>query len=1118
MATVLNGVTILNSTTALSSNVAPVVAQNFVTAGVVQGAPSPTNSTVARSGANAINATMYDSTGKLTYAPNNLVTYSEQFDNAAWTVSGSVVTTPNAVDAPDGTLTADLISEDGAGAIAHQIYPAVSLTAGLSYVGSFYFKKGPGATAPDWIRIAWRSGAMSVAAWANFNVTTVAVGQTSTTNGGAAVSASITSVGNGWVRCQIAATADTTSASGGAYVQFTNNVNTTNAPTSNAYVGASTANIYVWGAQVELVTYQTTASTYAATTSAAYYGPRYSYNPATLALQGLLVEAAGTNLCVYSDLSPATNWTLLAASILANQAASPSGQTKAALFSQDVGTSDHGIFCANIGVVVGQSYTFTIYAKAGTSSLIQVTYSGASTHAYANFDLLTGTLIGSGNSPTSTTITSVGSGWYRIGLTGVIAAGVANSGILIAFITSGSDGRRPSFAGSLANNLYIYGAQVEFGAFMTSYIPTQASSVTRAAETFTPTALTASYVDLVYLSRSTNAVATTQLAPAGTWAGSGWIMGLNSVPSYPTAPSWIDVSGMTSANSANRMVYDQTGKLTYAPMNLLTYSNTFNNAIYSSTFASVAKNVSDPFGVANNAWTFTAASNFQLVSNSGSVSLAIGATAYIISAYVKAGSNSFAFLQIGEATTASKASFFNLSTGTVGTANVAVNSGTGTLSNSTMVSVGDGWYLVSAVFTPTAPSSALYGAVVGFSDADANRAATNGRTGYVYGLQLSAVTYQTTPAAYVETTSAKYYGPRFDFPNAVSQGLLVEESRVNVALQSNNFTTTWVVEAATAAAAAVTAPDGTTNAWTLTDNATSGRHIVYQGAIQYTAAPWTFSVYAKQNTLRYFQLQISPTTGNFGAVFDLQTGAVTTTNGSGLPGTSSSIQNVGNGWYRCTITATTVVGGAFVVIAASNSGTPSYTGGGNPTYSGSGQSFYLFGAQMEAGAFPTSYTPTTSAAVTRAADIIKLSGAALTAMSTSPGSLVLEYTGPVATVSGARIVGSVGATPMQNYGGLNWFDGNYNANYPGATISAGVVGRGAIGWTNSTVPSFVANGGVMGTSPGNTWSAATYSTTWLGSSAGTANFWNSYIRSMSLYSIRLSDPILQQKSVVGSNL
>ena len=85
------------------------------------------------------NATMVDSDGLLKWGPHNLLTYSEQFDNAAWVKDGATLTA-NAAVAPDVTTTSDLLTEAATGA-AHQIVKQTFGGTGLtSYQISFYVK------------------------------------------------------------------------------------------------------------------------------------------------------------------------------------------------------------------------------------------------------------------------------------------------------------------------------------------------------------------------------------------------------------------------------------------------------------------------------------------------------------------------------------------------------------------------------------------------------------------------------------------------------------------------------------------------------------------------------------------------------------------------------------------------------------------------------------------------------------------------------------------------------------------------------------------------------------------------------------------------------------------
>lgn len=205
--------------------------------------------------------------------------------------------------------------------------------------------------------------------------------------------------------------------------------------------------------------------------------------------------------------------------------------------------------------------------------------------------------------------------------------------------------------------------------------------------------------------------------------------------------------------------------------------------------------------------------------------------------------------------------------------------------------------------------------------------------------------------------------PRFDYDpvTLAARGLLIEEQRTNLLTWSENFgDAAWGKTNVSVTTNAAVGPDGTSTADKLIESAVSGVHRLFVNVALANNTTYTAYVYAKAAERRYLGFK-SGIAGQPEPVFDLQTGTVAS--GVGF------IESVGNGWYRCGHTVTSGTSTPYLAYWTILTGT-TFAG---ETYTGDGTSgILLWGAQLEAGAFPTSYIPTTSATATRAVDLASI--------------------------------------------------------------------------------------------------------------------------------------------------
>ena len=181
------------------------------------------------------NATLTNSAGVLTYAPHNLLTFSEQFDNAAWTKGTSTITA-NAEFAPNGTNTADFLKEDASPSSFHSCFRAFTFTA-ETYTFSCYAKLGVGSRGIQ-LRVRTAIGSGTIYANSSFNLSTGAVIGTPT---GIPVA---TDVGNGWWRLSVSFAAAAGSIEAGILL--------CDASGNAIFNGDNASGNYIWGAQLNV--------------------------------------------------------------------------------------------------------------------------------------------------------------------------------------------------------------------------------------------------------------------------------------------------------------------------------------------------------------------------------------------------------------------------------------------------------------------------------------------------------------------------------------------------------------------------------------------------------------------------------------------------------------------------------------------------------------------------------------------------------------------------------------------------------------------------------------------------------------------------------------------------
>jgi hypothetical protein len=357
--------------------------------------------------------------------------------------------------------------------------------------------------------------------------------------------------------------------------------------------------------------------------------------------------------------------------------------------------------------------------------------------------------------------------------------------------------------------------------------------------------------------------------------------------------------------------------------------------------------------------------------------------------------------------------------------------------------------------------------------------------------------------------------PAFDHnpTTGESLGLLVEEQRTNGLLYSED-TSQWLAPVnITLSQNQTTAPNDTSTADQYLETAATGLHAQESPAFTFvTSTVYTYSVFVKSIGNRNFEIGYPSIifTGRF-ARFNLSgSGSV---QGSDA-GVTASIQAYANGWYRCSATNTCVLGGSSRIVNFINNDSFARSYAGDVT-----KGLFIWGADLQAGAFPTSYIPTTTAAVTRSADVCSITGSAFSSWyRQDEGTMFADIVGfPIASGAFPRIVELSDGT-SNNFIRLQQYSSNLvrtsistgnvgQMGQDGGTIAQGVRGRVALAVATNDC-AFVVNAGTPSADSSVTVPVVITQANILSGLSG-SNAANSTIRRLTFWPTRLPNTTLQ---------
>jgi hypothetical protein len=364
--------------------------------------------------------------------------------------------------------------------------------------------------------------------------------------------------------------------------------------------------------------------------------------------------------------------------------------------------------------------------------------------------------------------------------------------------------------------------------------------------------------------------------------------------------------------------------------------------------------------------------------------------------------------------------------------------------------------------------------------------------------------------------------------------LLVEPAATNLAFHSEIWASgnNWTLDAVTrvtGSTSAFLAPDGTFTANALSPTSANVFHGLYSNSptqnTYISGTIYTQSAFFKQGTGvagRYVQLTYTgggQFTQNGYANFDLQLGTVAVVSGTSADtNRAARIENYGNGWYRCSFTATCNAAGNGVgvlpvlVNASGNTRAQSFAGV-------TGDILYGWGDQLETGSVATSYIPTTAGTGSRSADVISVSGAVSGSIGQTEGTIYAEVDIRNSVTAAVLGLDNNSTTDFiivfrnssrQITVTIRRANGSLESIITSSALAVGVH-KIALGYTNGNYALYI-NGSLAGTSTNSVSFPTSLTACRIGANAfssGTGDPFNDRIRAAALYTTRLTNAQLE---------